>query len=86
MKIIKSPKKIFFSDKIKILNAIKKKNKRLSNSIKTNIINEQLGNNVIDKKKFLTYASINSKKISKNSIFFGIKEKILMVINLQVKQ
>ncbi len=70
-----SKKKIFFSDKIKILNAIKKKNKRLSNSIKTNIINEQLGNNIIDKKKFLTYASINSKKISKNSIFFGIKGK-----------
>jgi len=67
--------KFFFSDKIEILKAIKKKNKNLSNSIKTNIINEVLGHNIINKKKILRSASINSKKIAKNSIFFGVKGK-----------
>ncbi len=68
-------KKFFFSDKIEILKAIKKKNNDLSNSIKTNIINEVLGHNIINKKKNLKSASINSKKIKKNSIFFGVKGK-----------
>ena len=68
-------KKFFFSDKIEIIKAIKKKNNDLSNSIKTNIINEVLGHNIINKKKNLRSASINSKKIKKNSIFFGIKGK-----------
>ena len=68
-------KKFFFSDKIEILEAIKKKNKDLSNSIKTNIINEVLSHNIINKKKNLRSASINSKKIKKNSIFFGVKGK-----------
>ena len=66
-------KKIFFSDKTEILKAIKKKNRNLSSSIKTNIINEVLGYNIINKKKILKSASINSKKITKDSIFFGVK-------------
>ena len=42
-------KQIKFSDKIEILNAIKK-NKILSKSIKTNILNEIFGYNIINKK------------------------------------
>ena len=68
-------KKYFFSDKTEILKAIKKKNQDLSNSIKTNILNEVFGYNIINKKKILRSASINSKKITKDSIFFGIKGK-----------
>ena len=66
-------KKKFFSDKIEILKAIKRKNKNLSKSIKTNIINEVLDYKNINKKNIINHASINSKKIKKNSIFFGIK-------------
>ena len=43
MRIIKNIKK-FFSDKNEILRAINKKNKALSKSIKTNILNETLKN------------------------------------------
>ena len=68
-------KKFYFSDKIEILKAIKRKNKNLSNSIKTNILNELLGHNIINKKKILKSATFNSKKITKNSIFFGVKGK-----------
>ncbi len=68
-------KKKFFSDKLKILEAIKKKNNGLSRSIKTNILNELIKNKNISKKKYIRSASINSKKIYKNSIFIGIKGK-----------
>ncbi len=68
-------KKIFFSDKSEILKAINKKNLNLSKSIKTNILKESIKNKNIDKNKFIKYASINSKKIFKNSIFIGIKGK-----------
>ncbi len=68
-------KKNFFSDRIVILDAIKKRNKYLSKSIKTNILNESLGYTIINKKSIISSASINSKKINKNSIFFGIKGK-----------
>ena len=40
-----------------------------------NILNEIFGYNIINKKKTLSSASINSKSINKNSIFFGIKGK-----------
>ena len=67
-------KKLFFSDKKIILNSIKFKNKFLSNNIKINIIKEkintQLPNNLVIKN-----ASINSKTIKKNDIFFAIKGK-----------
>ncbi len=68
-------KKYFFSDKKEILQAIKKRNKNLSRSIKTNIINEVFGYNIINNSFILNSASINSKKINKNSIFFGVKGK-----------
>ena len=66
---------INYGSKKEILNAIKKKNKILSKSIKTNILNEIFGYEIINKKKTLSSASINSKSINKNSIFFGIKGK-----------
>ena len=69
-------KKLFFSDKKTILNSIKFKNKYLSKDIKLNIIKEktntQLPNNLVIKN-----ASINSRTIKKNDIFFAIKgEKV----------
>ena len=64
----------YFSDKDCILKSIKKKNRNLNNSWKTNIIEEKikkkLGNNIIINK-----ACINSKEIKKNNIFFAIKGK-----------
>jgi len=70
-----SKKKKFFSDKLEILKGIKLKNKKLSKSIKVNILNETLGNKVINKKQFVSSVSINSKEIKNNSIFIGIKGK-----------
>tara|TARA_B100001121_G_scaffold307313_1_gene328533 strand:- start:1697 stop:4537 length:2841 start_codon:yes stop_codon:yes gene_type:complete len=68
-------RKIFFSDKKNILNAIKKKNLTLSNNLKINIIRE-----ASDYKKFpsnlsIKLARINSKEVEKNDIFFAIKGK-----------
>ena len=65
----------FFSDKLEILKGIRKKNLTLSTSIKNNILREFLKKNIIMKNRSINYASINSKKISKNSIFIGIKGK-----------
>ena len=63
-----------FSDKKIILKYIKKKNKYLSKNWKVNILEE-----VIKDKKLLdskiSKASINSKQIKKNNIFFAIKGK-----------
>ena len=67
--------KKIFSDKKEILRAINKKNSTLSNSIKTNILNENLKTKKINKNVLIKYASINSKKIKKNSIFIGVKGK-----------
>ncbi len=68
-------RKKFFSDKLQILKAINKKNKSLAKSIRTNILNEVLKIKYIKKNKFINSASINSKKINKNSIFIGVKGK-----------
>jgi len=68
-------KKIFFSDKKIILNAIKKKNLTLSNNLKVNIINELSGEKKISPKVSLKHARINSQEINKNDIFFAIKGK-----------
>ena len=67
--------KRFFSDKNIILKSIIKKNKKLSNNIKLNILNEEsnLTNILLSKK--INKASINSKEIKKNDIFFAIKGK-----------
>ena len=68
-------KKKFFSDRLEIKKAINIKNSNLSKSIKTNILKEDLGINFLNKKTYINSASINSKKIKKNSIFIGIKGK-----------
>ena len=65
----------FFSDKSEILKAIRKKNLILSKSIKTNIVQENLNYNLKNRNILINSASINSKKINKNSIFIGIKGK-----------
>jgi len=63
-----------FSDKKTILKFIKKKNKYLSKNWKVNIIKEEIKNKIpLDSK--IKEASINSKKIKKNDIFFAIKGK-----------
>ncbi len=64
-----------FSDKLEILRSIFTKNKNLSKSIKTNIVNETLKSNIISIKKKINLASINSKKIKEKSIFVGVKGK-----------
>jgi len=68
-------KRKFFSDKFEILKAINEKNSTLSKSIKTNILNEFLKNNLLKKNNLISSASINSKQINKNSIFIGVKGK-----------
>ena len=65
----------FFSDRSEILKAIRKKNLILSKSIKTNIVQENLNYNLKNRNILINSASINSKKINKNSIFIGIKGK-----------
>ena len=68
-------KKIFFSDKKIILNAIKVKNITLSNNLKANIINELSGKKKIAPEVNLKDVRINSKEIKKDDIFFAIKGK-----------
>jgi MurE/MurF fusion protein len=68
-------KKIFFSDKKIILDAIKTKNLALSNNLKINILNELYGEKKISKKISLKKARINSREVKKNDIFFAIKGK-----------
>ncbi len=65
----------FFSDKLEILKSISKKNKNLSKSIKTNILKETLKPSIINVKKNINQASINSKEIKEKTIFIGIKGK-----------
>ena len=57
-----------------MIEAINKKNKKLSTNIKVNILIEHF-NNKINCKLKINNASINSKDIKKNDIFFGIKGK-----------
>ena len=68
-------KKIFFSDKKIILNAIKIKNLALSNNFKVNILNELNGEKKISNKISFKKARINSREIKKGDIFFAIKGK-----------
>ena len=67
--------KKFFSDKKEILKNIKIKNKNLSKDIKLNILKELSGSNKIFLKTKIKNASINSKEIKKNDVFFAIKGK-----------
>jgi murE/murF fusion protein len=68
-------KKIYFSDRKIILNAIKIKNKDLSENLKINVIKE-----IAQIQKFpaaisIKSARINSQEVCKNDIFFAIKGK-----------
>ena len=67
--------KKFFSDKKCILKNIKQKNKNLSKNLKLNILKEESQQNHFSLKTKLKKASIKSKKIKKNDIFFAIKGK-----------
>ena len=67
-------RKLFFSDKKEILEAIKLKNKSLSKDLKLNIIKE-VSNSKISNKLVIKNISINSKEIKKNDVFFAIKGK-----------
>ena len=64
--------KKYFSDRVCIIKSIKEKNYQLSQSWKTNIIEEVLGNK-LKGKIVINEANINSKEVKKNNIFFGIK-------------
>ena len=63
-----------FSDKKIILKYIKKKNKYLSKNWKVNILQEAIKDKILLDSK-ISKASINSKQIKKNNIFFAIKGK-----------
>jgi murE/murF fusion protein len=67
--------KNFFSDKEIILKYIKIKNKNLSKNLKLNVLREVSGSNNFPLKTKIKNASINSKEIKKNDIFFAIKGK-----------
>ena len=67
--------KKFFSDKDCILKYIKKKNRILHNDLKFNILNEADHNKQIRVTGKIRKASINSKDIRKNDVFFAIKGK-----------
>ncbi len=62
-----------FSDKNEILKNIKIKNKSLYNDIKLNILKDLSRSNSIFLNTKINNASINSKEIKKNDIFFAIK-------------
>jgi len=64
-----------FSDKKEILKNIKIKNKNLSNDLRLNILKEISKSNNINLNIKIRNASINSKDIKKNDVFFAIKGK-----------
>ena len=70
-------KKNFFSDKKCIIKHIQYKNKILLKNWKLNIIKEKLKKIKLSNNQKINLASINSKEIKKNDIFFGIKGKKL---------
>ena len=68
-------KKIFFSDRKVILNAIKNKNNNLSDNLKLNLIKEATKIKKLPTTITLKTARINSKEVTKNDIFFAIRGK-----------
>jgi len=64
-----------FSDRKEILNSIKLKNRNLSSNLKVNILNELNNLTCISPQTTIRKASINSKEIKRNDIFFAIKGK-----------
>jgi len=75
--IIQEYKKIkkLFSDEREILKNITIKNKTLSSNLKLNILKELSNSNDISSKIEINNASINSKEIKKNNVFFAIRGK-----------
>ncbi len=67
--------KKFFSDKDCIIRSIKKKNKILKNDLKLNILKENSQIKNLFLKNKIRKASINSKEVKRNDIFFAIKGK-----------
>ena len=67
--------KKLFSDQQQILKNITIKNKTLSSNVKLNILKELSNLNNISSKLKIKNASINSKEIKKNDIFFAVKGK-----------
>ncbi len=65
--------KKIFSDKKHILKEINSKNKKLFKNWKANILNEKCNLSLLKKKLKINKASISSKNINKNDIFFAIK-------------
>ena len=63
------------SDRECIIRQIKIKNKKLFDNLKLNILSEKINLNFLRKKIRINQASINSKEIRKNDIFFAIKGK-----------
>ena len=68
-------KKIYFSDRKIILNAIKIKNKNLSHNLKINVIKEVAQIQKLFSPLSIETARINSREVCKNDIFFAIKGK-----------
>ena len=68
-------KKIFFSDRKVILNAIKNKNDNLSDNLKLNIVKEAAKIKKLSSSTSLKMARINSREVNKNDIFFAIRGK-----------
>jgi murE/murF fusion protein len=67
--------KKLFSDQEEIFKNIKIKNKTLSDNLKLNILKELSNSNNISSKLEINNASINSKEIKKNNVFFAIRGK-----------
>ena len=67
--------KKLFSDQEEILKNIKIKNKTLSHNLKLNILKELSSSTDISSKLIIENASINSKEIKKNSVFFALRGK-----------
>ena len=67
--------KKLFSDQQQILKNITTKNKTLSNNLKLNILRELSNSNNISSKLEIKNASINSKEIKKDNVFFAIRGK-----------
>ena len=68
-------KKIFFSDRIVIQNAIKHKNNNLSDNLKLNVVKEAAKIKKFPASISLKTARINSQEVTKNDIFFAIRGK-----------
>ncbi len=68
-------KKIFFSDRKVILNAIKHKNNNLSDNLKLNVVKEAVKIKKLSLSTSLKTARINSQEVTKNDIFFAIRGK-----------